>query len=112
MYKNIFKITLIFLISDITNAAFIQSSPGQLTAMRTTSEYHGSVPAGMTETLFKLSSGHPGCEWLGVNNNDRAFVSMLISAQAQSTAVSIWYDNEKFSPIWGNICQAMTIEIK
>ncbi|WP_298770792.1 hypothetical protein [uncultured Shewanella sp.] len=87
------------------------SGSGIVTTIRVTSEYNTSVLEGGSEMIFKLSSGHDGCDYLGVNSKDTAFVSLLLSAQAQSKAVTVWYYSDKFSPIWPNVCQAATIEL-
>lgn len=93
--------------------ATIEAVNGKITSMRTSSEYHESVPAGAErETIFKLNSAHAGCAWLGIKNSENAFVSMLLSAQAQSKEIKVWYYTDKFSPVWnGAVCQAITIEV-
>jgi len=94
-------------------AAIIGTVTGKITSMRTSSGYHESVPTGAeTETIFKLSSEHAGCAWLGIKNSEQVFVSMLFSAQSQSKDIKVWYYTDKFSPVWkGAVCQAITIEI-
>lgn len=115
MKKCFIKWNLILgaVIPSIINAGTMQTSgPGNITVIRATSEYHESVPSGQTETIFKLDSGHVGCSYLGVNNNEKGFISLLLSAQAQSRKVTVWYYPDKFSPLWNTVCQAATIEVK
>jgi hypothetical protein len=95
-------------------AAVVGETSGTITSIRTSSVYHESIPSeAELETIFKLSNGFTDCQWVGVKNSDTAFISMILSAQAQSKEVRVWYYRDKYSPIWTNtVCQGITIELK
>ncbi|WP_156804636.1 hypothetical protein [Gallaecimonas xiamenensis] len=94
-------------------AAIVGETKGKVITIRTSSHYHESIPTDAeTETIFKLSNSYVDCEWVGIKNSEAAFVSTLLASQAQSKEVSVWYYKDKYSPVWGNVCQAITIELK
>ncbi len=88
------------------------TGPGKITVIRILSVYHQYVPENQTEIIFKISFSHAGCDWLGVNNKDQAFVSMILSAEAQDKEIKVWYYSELKSPIWETVCQASPIELR
>lgn len=112
-YKKIINIVLLTLVPVIASAGDMISAQGKISAMRTSSQYHESIPPEVeAETIFKLDSGLGDCAWVGVKNSENTFVSMLLSAHAQSKEVKVWFYRDKFSSLWGNVCQAITIEVK
>jgi len=100
-------------VSIQSEAAVVGETKGSIIALRTSSHSHESIPSGEeVETIFKLSNSYVDCEWVGVKNSETIFISTLLAAQAQSKEISVWYYRDKFSTIWGNVCQGITIELK
>lgn len=98
--------------SHLSYASTIGNTSGKVAKLRTSSDYHLSIQEhSELETIFQLSNGFQDCEWVGVNNKNVAFISILLSAEARGKNVRVWYYRDKFSPKWSNVCQAVTIEI-
>lgn len=109
------KLLLLMLLAMFTsNSAYSNTvgvTSGTVTEIRTSSTYHQSIQDQTElETIFKLSSGYTDCEWVGVNNTNAVFISLLLASKAQSKQVKVWYYRDKLSPKWSSVCQAITIE--
>jgi len=60
--------------------------------------------------FLKLSSAlHSSCNWITVDPDNSYFASSLLSAQARSASVRIWYDETNSGP--NKLCKANTIEL-
>lgn len=105
-------IFLLLVIPSFVNATSAKEVFGKISSMRTSSGYHESINAGNLEVIFKIDSGHSDCQWLGIKSSDETFTSLLIASQVQGNQIRVWYYPTKKSPLWSNVCQAITIETK
>jgi len=110
MIKFIFSLTLI--LSTIANASTTEETTGNISTIRTISQCNESVVDGQEEVIFKIPALTSPCVWLAVKATDSAYISALLSAQAQNKTVTVWYYTDVMSPIGQGVCKAKNLELK
>jgi len=103
--RNLFIILLFVLMSSEAMSA---STSGEIKVLRATTS---DVVVSQQRMLFiKLSNAfHSACSWVTIGTDNSYFTSILLSAEARSKSVKIWYDETNPAP--GYLCTGNTIEI-
>ncbi|MBL4703805.1 MAG: hypothetical protein JKY54_04750 [Flavobacteriales bacterium] len=103
--------TILCLLSSAALAGTQVDASGTITSMRTQTTHHDTTSA-RGETIFQISGSlAAGCDYLSLEAGNDTAISFLLSAQAQSKAVRVWYYSDVKSTAWSTACRVANIEL-